>query len=580
MKVEEELAMNWFNQKSNNKQLSLADEDLSKESPDYFLSGDLSSENTKAIDSLLVTPLESKMGIKSVFQKSAEAVGRSWRNIELYAPQVDPVIMSYLNPRLFIGDSPGLGKTIISAGSYAYYRLRQIKAGLPYGKVLVVTETIHVLKFAKEWESAGIKLLPLYGGNAKIKSILKKESVEDYDGVILNWDSLKTNEFIEFWIFNKALFDSSVFDETSCLRSEKSQLYKTVNAIVNNYLGGIKRVLFLNGTPFEKDLYDVYYQMGILKPKLIPSKAFLDRRYIVKEGETIYTSQFNSSGVREMVAHRTGKIVDYKNQEEFKERLKYYYIARRKEDYSTDSPKHSYILHLVPMTTAQKELMAKSKTISLINSPTTSDSTAVLDSRTSLKFKEVMDFIPKVDNDRPLIYVENIESQRIISEELVKMGYRTVIVNGTTTIDEQFARISAFENYEYDIMVFNKQKAMSIKTSERIIFYDVPSMPQETTQIKARIDRDNYSVGKFYDFFAFAKSPEEVHIWELGFFREKHSNAFTGKSEQVYEQLVHQLINVYDSELAHTVGSLITENQASENSFKTIENQVEDLLDI
>ena len=274
-----------------------------------------------------------------------------WKLVEpvrLRLAQLRPVAMSYVNPRFFIGDKPGLGKTVMSAGCVALYQSRERKAGRIPKKVLVVTDTSHVRGFAKEWESFGLPLMQFGGGKVQIKRALKKQTLEDFDGVILNWDTLKTNAFIEFYIEHFEEFGMAVFDETSkLLNPKKSELYKMTNLIVNEYQGGIERVIFLNGSSFENNIFDFYYQFAVLCPKLIPSKSFLEKHFVIREGREATDTDYYVQGSYMQVQHMlrfTGKIVDYKNQEVLRQKLKYYYIARSKSDYSSDIPEHSLSL--------------------------------------------------------------------------------------------------------------------------------------------------------------------------------------------------------------------------------------------
>ena len=557
-------------------------EAIDKSDEKFILSKGLSDVQKRTLDALFKLNLEQKKGISDVFIKSAEACGREHSGYKLYPAQIDPVLMSYVNPRLFISDSPGLGKTIEAGGTYAYYRLQQLKNNLPVGKILVVAETIHVLGFEKEWKHLGINLLPLYGGNANIKKERLKYNSEDYDGVVINWDGLKTNEFVLFWLENHKEFECSIFDETSCLNNPSSALYRITDTILNKYQGGIKRAVFLNGTPFEKEIYDYYNQFNVLKPKLIPSKRWLDGRYVLKEGKEITLRELGVDGVKRLVTRRTGEIVGYKNQEELKERLKYYLIGRSKEDFSETGsvPKHSYILHLSNLSKEQLKTMENNSATSLLNSPETSDSTKVLNRKTAPKFGDVLDFIKKVDSDRPMLYVENTKSQLSFERELTEMGYRVGVINGKLKVDEKNEVVNAFENHELDIIIFNIKKSLSIKTSSRIIFYDIPSMPQDTLQISARIDRDNYEVSKFYDFFCYAGSPEMTNIIKLAYFREKSSNEFTGKKVNIYQQLVNQLANVFSKDVLDKISTRVDYLYETNASNNDVSKEVENLLNL
>lgn len=537
----------------------------------------LSDEQQRMMDTFKKYPIEKKEALRGIIPLSAGKFGRKSAEIKLRDAQIDPVFYSYVNPRYFIGDSPGLGKTVMSAACYSYYKYQEHKKDEKPKKIIVVTEAAHVLSFSREWATYGINIMPLTGSSTGVIKALKKmnEDYDKYDGIILNWDGLKTNGFLEYYLNHSHEYDFGVFDETSKLLNSKSMLYKVTNAIINEYDSGLKHAIFLNGSSFEKSIYDFFYQFNILKPKLIPSKAFLDARYVVKEGKEMYLKDFTSDKV---VKRNFGKIVDYKNQAELKERLRYYYIARSKADYSSDLPEHSYILHTVELTDPQRKLLDKTNNMYAINSPRTSNPKATFTRKNSPKLDALLTFVDKVDVDRPMIYVYNKESQNTIKAELEKMGYRVGMLNGDCSVEEKTETVNKFNNYELDMLVFNIQKAINVPTSNRILFYDVPTMPQETNQIKARIDRNNYKDKKFYDFFIYMESPEMINLARLAYFREHHGNEFTGQVENVYGMLVKQLVNVLEDEQAEALEETFEWMYENNKEYKDIDSKVDDIL--
>ncbi|MGG4362834.1 helicase-related protein [Bacillus subtilis] len=547
---------------------------------DFYLDGGLSQKQMDLIDVILKATPKMLKKQEDIIPKSAAALNRNSVKITLRLAQIIPVLMSYVNPRLFIGDKPGLGKTVMSAACYSYYRLMMLKKGLPIKKILVVTESVHVLGFGSEWGNYGINLLPLTKSSTGIARALRNSNMDEYDGVITNWDGLKTNGFLDYYLQHADEYGYAVFDETSKLLNPKSVLYSTTDNIINKYRGGIPRVIFLNGSSFEKNIFDFYYQFSILKPKLIPNKTFLENRYVVRGGREIYTKDFSrfSPNQQHVVKRQVGEIIDYKNQAELRERLKYYYIARSKRDYTKDLPEHSYILHGVELTAAQKKVLNEKKNISLINSPKTSDPKAKFTVQTSPKLKAVLEFAQKVEDDRPMIYVYNKESQLTIKSELEKMGYRTEILNGDVTVSEKTDILKRFNSGKLDMLVFNVEKAMNVPTSDRIIFYDIPTMPQRTNQIKGRIDRNNYDKKKFYDFFCYLDSPEMSNIVRLAYFREHHSNEFTGQVENVYGALVGQLQVHYREDCLEEVEEKFAWMENNNKTYEDIQDDVDEIL--
>lgn len=546
--------------------------------------GGLTQKQQDLMDKVLGMEDSELSGIKKIIMKNAAEVGRVSEDIFLRDAQVKPVLMSYINPRFFIGDKPGLGKTVMSAGSFAYYQMQCRKRGKVPKKILVVTDSNHVVGFANEWNGYGLKLLPLTNSSIGITRAFRNNNWRDFDGVITNWDGLKTNGFLEHYLENADEYQYAVFDETSKLLNPKSSMYATVNNIINKFAGGIQRVVFLNGSSFEKDIFDFYYQFNILKPKLIPSKSFLEGRYIVRGGRNVFMKDLVTRGNQmaiETVKRRVGKIEDYRNQDELRERLKYYYMARSKEDYGSDIPQHSYILHGVDMTAKQAKVLDDQKNISLVNSPKTSDPEAKFTFATSPKLKEVVEFADMVAADRPVIYVYNKESQKTITAELRKLGYLVEQLNGDSGSQEARDAIKdSFNNYELDMLVFNVAKAINLPTSDRVIFYDIPTMPQLTNQVMGRIDRNNYDTKKFYDFFCYLDSPEMVNIIRLAYFREHHGNKFTGQVVNVYKMLVKQLRVIYTEGEVDAIETAIDLMEEEGRDFESIQSEIAELLNI
>lgn len=561
---------------------------VKKEDSDFYLTKGLSDDQVKKLDLSYKMPMDKLRRIKDIIPKTAEEFNIKHKDAELRDPQMLPVLMSAINPRLFLGDSPGLGKTIMSLGMYSYYKYNQKHNGKEPKKIIVVTEGNHVIGFQKEWLKFGVPLLPLTNSSAGIKRSLKNNNIEDFDGVIINWDGLKTNGFLNFYLRNKGLFNYIILDETHHLLNPKNIIYQTVDAMVNSYEGGLSNVVMLNGTPFEKSIYDFYYQFNILEPKLIPSKKFIEDRYVIRQGKEVYMQQFGamSNARRNIIKRNIGVIVDYKHQEELRERLKYYYIGRKKSDFSDSLPEQSHILHGVEMTKAQEKLLSTGKgNISLLNSPNTSDPKAKFDRTTSPKLDMVIDFAKETREDRPLIYVYNKEAQKTFKELLEKEGFKVAILNGECSTEDKGKILQEFnEDRTLDMLIFNLETAMNIPTSDRIIFYDIPTMAYRTQQIKARIDRNNYTDRKFYDFFCYLWSPEMINIVKFAYFREDHSNKFTGKDEATYKELVEQLETYYESETLQKASDLsasIERNKALDSKLaKQQEDELGNLLNI
>lgn len=550
----------------------------------YFLLGDLKDSELVLLEKML--RMDKIDSLKKIINESADLAGRKHEDITLLDPQTVPVGMSWINKRLFIGDKPGLGKTVISTGAYALYRKKMIEEGKTPGKLLLVTDNNHCLGMSKEMrEKFGVNLLPLIDGTDKIERTLKKvdfRNDDTLDGVVTSWGSVKSNGFLYFYLDHSDMFGMAILDETSKLKNNDSQVFQVVDDIVNNYNGGIERVLFLNGSSFEKSIYDLYNQFAILSPRLFPSKRFIDDNYVIKGGKSWWQTEVQFvNGRPEMVRNerKAGMIVDYKNQEDLKKRIRHHYIARSKSDYSNVLPQYNYRLYISMLSKEQKKLLESDDVIvntSLLNSPTTRDKKAKFTETTVPKLKDIIEHFEQVYEDRPIIYVYNTDAQYKIKEMLNERGYNVEILNGELDSTEKQKIIEKFNNGKLDSLIFNIERAINIPTSDRIIFYDIPTMPQRTYQIKGRIDRNNYTQPKFYDFFVYLDSPEMMNIIKLAYFREKHASAFTGQEEDLYKQLIEQLYNYYEKEHLDKVGEYLNSDEFKEDE---IFMSISDILD-
>lgn len=517
--------------------------------------------------------------VQDILKDSAKEFGRGEVSIKLYPYQVIPVLMMQVSKRVLNGFSPGIGKTYSACGSYAMYRLKAKKEGRPIGKVLCVTEGIHIHGFANDWKSGGVNLMKLSDGNQKITRALKKyeKSDEEFDGIITTWDSLKTNAFLMYYLEHSEEYNFAVFDETLALMNKGTNMfYPIVDNIINKYKGGIEYVMFLNGTNFNKNIYDIYNQMNLLVPKLIPSKSWIDSRYVIKEDKEIWRKSGGSS-----VLNKYQDIVDYKNQKDFFEQLKYYYIVKNKSDVSGSIPQHVYKFHGIEQNATIKGIISNGGSSRDINSP-----------NTTLNIPLVKNKFPKLDylikrfedtkEDRPIIYVYHRDAQRVIKKELESLGYKVGLLSGEIDDNEEKEKIRlAFNNGELDTLIFNIEKAINIPTSDRIIFYEIPVSPTSTNQIKARIDRNNYKDVKFYDFLCYLDSKEMENIVKLSYFREKHGKLLSGQGDDmVYGQLISQLEQVYTKERMDKIKGLVDEMYDNNKDWEDIDSDIDSLLNL
>src|SRR5699024_6273105 len=168
----------------------------------FYLTKDLNEKRIEVLDKVLKGNSKTLRQFNRRIQETAEMRGRESKEIILRDGQVVPMLMSLVTRRFFIGDEPGLGKTVMSAASYANYVYHELRRGRTPTKIIVVTTSSHVNSFADEWSEYGIYLLPLTKGSDIIERTFMKNDTSEYDGLIINWDGLKTNAFLDHYMRN------------------------------------------------------------------------------------------------------------------------------------------------------------------------------------------------------------------------------------------------------------------------------------------------------------------------------------------------------------------------------------------
>src|SRR5699024_7037563 len=113
-----------------------------------------------------------------------------------------------------------------------------------------------------------------------------------------------------------------------------------------------------------------------------------------------------------------GANVDYKNQEELRERLQFYFLARSKTDYAGDIPENNYVLHEIDMTAKQRKYIREERNVTILNSPETRYEELKLTPNHAPKLAYLLEFIEILEKVKPLVYVYNRKSQETIKKEL------------------------------------------------------------------------------------------------------------------------------------------------------------------
>lgn len=507
---------------------------------DYYFRGKLTDEEIEYIDKILT--MENVDKLKNILQESAEISGRYCSDeYVLYDKQTIPVAISVLNDTLFIGDKPGLGKTVMGAAIYALYRKKKIEKGEKPDKLLFVTNNNNLSGIHNELKEMGVDLIKLGGGTANIEKSLIGYDIDsdETDGIVTSWDSLKINGFLMYYMDNYDKIKVGIFDESSAIKDSKIILYERTKEIRKN----MEKVIFLNASMFETHINDIINQMKIMNKDIIPTKKFINERYVVHGRNSWFVTEMNSKGVYERKMRSAYTVDGYRNQEDLRKRLKYFYISRSKRDFKEGVPENIYKLHPVIPTGEMKKQLEKNNIgyNEILNSPTTRDKKKKFTATTVPKLRVLIDLFESIADEKPVIYCFNREAQDYIRKHLQDLGYKIEIIRGGVSGEEREIILKKLREGELDGIITNIEKSLNIYGSNAEIFYTIPNNPQIVYQIMGRIDRNNFDTQKSYHFLVYIDSPEMFNMVDLAFFREDNSNKFTGNEEEVFKQLIKQL---------------------------------------
>lgn len=241
------------------------------------------------------------------------------------------------NPANF--DDPGLGKSAQSIRTADKLALK---------RVLLTCPAIARINWSREFEKFG--LIPR---KIHVQTTTKQVIPHDADVVIIGHDMLATSA-VKNQVANLPEFDLLVVDEAHCFKTRSALRTKALYGERLNGQGGYisfaKSTIILTGTPNPNNSSEFYTHL----------RALASHRLETENGRLTYAQfihRFCQVDVMHF-GHRTiERIRGNKNVPELKERLKGWYIRRKKEEVLKDLPDLSWgTVVLAPPKDAVKNL--------------------------------------------------------------------------------------------------------------------------------------------------------------------------------------------------------------------------------
>lgn len=401
---------------------------------------------------------------------------------ELRDYQTLGVAFAYNAGNFILGDSVGLGKTVVTAALCNLLKAEASKIPYNYYNYLFLTEKtlsqqvqLEMIKFTGEYvkripsgEQRDLKLFTSqYPYDAPLKTSIVGTHALFTTASFIAWHT----QYVQ--TFGHSPFRLLIVDESSVLGGKPNTQVVTGFKTLAPYF---ERVIFLNATPFESNLGIFYNQLDLLDKKLLPSKAEFQKTYC----EMRYNGMYSVP---------SGK---YKKTEEFKKRIGYFYFARTRKDNGAELKNCKGGILFSPLSVRQKYLLSRTQMNRFVfDCPTYLDDT--------IEFNEVN--VPKLgslkkllegdfkDAQSILLFAYNKETQAYLQQWFSSQNIYSQVLNGDTPLNEREQIIADFKENNTRVLITNVQKGLNFGACNHVIFYGFDSNPSKMVQFEGRTTR-------------------------------------------------------------------------------------------
>ena len=433
----------------------------------------------------------------------------------------------YLSPRSMIGDGVGLGKTAEISGLLNILR----EKGEMSRFLMAVENSALGQTWMELMKFTGMRVVMLPSTKPQLMKVVNGTDWRNVDGIIITHSTLSSSTFSTWISYNLTpdgtkckVFDTFILDESSVIKNNKTKMYN----YVTNLCGLANRVHLMNATVFETNIMDIYYQMDMMEPELLPSKSKIEQQFSVYKRGKAYWVKGNTSDGKAQQKYSWDRV-GYKNQEVFKKSLELVYLARQLE-------KHNSEYFVYEVTPSNDQLMAINegyKYNEVLNSPNNvPDAGLIFDRKHSPKLDRLCSLVEnELQGKQVMIYCFHIGAQQQIYDELVAIGRKPVILNGQDkSKDKVMNRVSIvndFNNCKYDVIITNIMRSLNLYNGDACILYSVVGNPSKQTQILGRIDRNVDNKKKTFILLLYKNTAEEKLYKEVVSQREMDSRSLT-----------------------------------------------------
>ena len=391
------------------------------------------------------------------------------------------VTFAYAANNFILGDSVGLGKTVVTAALCNLLTMKAMKNNEKY-PYLILTEKNLSLQVQREMvKFTGEYVYRIASGDkidiGKFINTFPTDEPLKYN-IVGTHALLKAPEFISWFKLylqnmEESPFKMLVVDESSVLGGKaKNQLVTAFK----NFSSYFEKIIFLNATPFENNLQIFYNQLNLLDCQMLPTQTEFQKTYCIMRFNGMYNEP-------------TGK---YKNQEEFKKRIGYFYFARTRRDNGANIKNCKGGVIYSPLSKSQKYLLGRTHMNRFVfDCPTYLDDRIQFNEENVPKLKSLRELFEGEFLSAPvvLLFAYNKETQIFLYEWFTQNGITSQILNGDTPDKVRMQIIDDFKAMRIRVLITNVQKGLNFGSCNHVIFYGFDSNPSKMVQFEGRTTR-------------------------------------------------------------------------------------------
>lgn len=453
----------------------------------------------------------------------------------------------YMSPRSVIGDGVGLGKTAeVSALINYLHQTKQLK------RFLIAVETSALGQTQCElMRFTGLRVVALPSEAYKLNRLIKKIDWTKVDGIVIKHSALRSDVLSKWLSLNInpdgtcRLFDTFFLDESSVIKNltTKTAIY------TKNICDICPRVHFMNATVFETNIMDIYNQMDMMNPALLPKKWRIEKEFCTFGMSSYWTKE---NGKPKMNFRRD--LTGYKNQAVFKERLKLVYFGRSKSDIGMDMPHVHKVYEVEPSNEQSMALQKGYRYMEVLNCPSLiPDLHLETNRKTVPKLDRLCNLLETDFADcKVMVYCFHNEAQQAIADECRKLGRNPVILNGQSKDQERWEIQTKFNKGEYDVIITNIMKSLNLFGGDVCIFYSNSMTPSKMFQVAGRIDRNVDDKIKTYILLIYSGTDEYKHFMEVTKQRTRDARDLTIDAKTTVDYFIESMVE--EEEAANAAG--------------------------